>query len=416
MLKCLWNVLILILRQRSLGGSLAKGSGVERSINDHTMRIGLFYPHTPTPHIRSSMVAELVPDVLDLEVHRRVVQACEEGGLDFLFSYDTIWSSFPSMEDRPAARKGALMSPMLMMALAAMSNRIGLVSTMHVGLLHPVVVARIGANLDALSGGRWALNIVSGTGGAGELISQVAEQADHDVRYAMASEGMEIVTRLWRGETLAYEGDFYRIRGALVRPLPVQQPYPALVSAGASAAGVRLAARWADWHFIPGRMKPKAARERLAQVDQALEAMGRTAGSVRSLRHVSMLVRDTPSEAQTITEWLLSTVEVTEGLRQYMSGSGRFSETYDSIYEEFGKDEDTVRRVGLSSGAIVIHGSPAEVADGIKQLYDEQACRGIALTFPLWHPEEIRRFTDGVLPILERMGVWVSPHRRGWTW
>ena len=103
MLKCFWNVLILILRQRSLGGSLAKGSGVERSINDHTMRIGLFYPHTPTPHIRSSMVAELVPDVLDLEVHRRVVQACEEGGLDFLFSYDTIWSSFPSMEDIPKA-------------------------------------------------------------------------------------------------------------------------------------------------------------------------------------------------------------------------------------------------------------------------------------------------------------------------
>jgi FMNH2-dependent dimethyl sulfone monooxygenase len=53
---------------------------------------------------------------------------------------------------------------MLMMALAAMSSRIGLISTMHIGLLHSVIVARIGANLDALSGGRWGLNSVAEAG------------------------------------------------------------------------------------------------------------------------------------------------------------------------------------------------------------------------------------------------------------
>ena len=63
-----------------------------------------------------------------------------------------------------------------------------------------------------------------------------------------------------------------------------------------------------------------------------------------------------------------------------------------------------------------MHGTPTEVAEQIKTLHESGVCGGIAATFPLWHPEEIARFTEGVLPVLEQMGIWVSPHRRGWCW
>jgi len=82
---------------------------------------------------------------------------------------------------------------------------------------------------------------------------------------------------------------------------------------------------------------------------------------------------------------VLSEVALSDELRHYMSGSGGFSKTYDSIYEKYDKDDAAVRRVGLSSGALVNHGSPEQVAEGLKQLYDHQHCRGVALTFPLWH-------------------------------
>ncbi|ETW97669.1 MAG: hypothetical protein ETSY1_21775 [Candidatus Entotheonella factor] len=387
-----------------------------RRSGDETMRIGLFYPHTPTPHIHSERVAQRLPDVLDMNVHRDVISACEAGGFDFVFSYDTSWTGHLGPDGSVSPRSVALMSPMLMMALAAMSSRIALVSTMHVGLLHPVIVARIGANLDALSGGRWALNIVAGAGGAHELISDVAEQGDHDERYARASEAMEIITHLWSGEAIDFLGDYYRVKGVMVQPRPVQRPHPALVSAGASPAGIRLAARWSNWHFMPGRMAAADARARLDELDQALVEAGRPPQSIRSLRHVSILVRDSADEAQEATEALLSEVDLTDGLRRYMSGSGGFSKTYDAIYEKYDQDDDAVRLVGLSSGALVNHGSPEQVAEGLKQLYDDQDCRGVALTFPLWQPEEIKRFTDHVLPILERMGIWKSPIRHGWRW
>jgi FMNH2-dependent dimethyl sulfone monooxygenase len=387
---------------------------------DDTMRIGLFYPHCATPHIHSEIVASELPDVLDMEAHRQLIQACEAGGLDFVFSYDTNWSSSPAADGSVSSRSVALMSPMLMMALAAMSSRIALVSTMHLGLLHPVMVARIGANIDALSGGRWALNIVAGPGGSDQLVEDPLRKPlgkdDHDARYVRASEAMEVIEKLWNGESVNHLGKFYRINGAMVRPLPIQRPHPALVSAGASPAGLALAARWADWHFMPGRMDAQDAAARHAELNQALHDAGRPEKKIRSLRHVSTLVRDTASEAIDATEALLAKVEITDYLRRYMSGAAGFSQTYDSIYQGYDQGEAALRRVGLSSGAIVNHGSPEQVAEGLRALYDEQQCRGVALTFPLWQPEEIQRFTDGVLPILERMGIWRSPIHHGWRW
>lgn len=128
-----------------------------------------------------------------------------------------------------------------------------------------------------------------------------------------------------------------------------------------------------------------------------------------------MLVRDSAAEAEHMTDWLISAVDL-DLAHQYVQEIGQRIGTYREVYEQYGRDDETVRRIGLSSGALVMHGTPQQVAEQIKDLHDTQDCGGITLTFPLWHPEEIKRFTQGVLPILEKMGSWVSPHRRGWSW
>ena len=128
-----------------------------------------------------------------------------------------------------------------------------------------------------------------------------------------------------------------------------------------------------------------------------------------------MLVRDTEREAQETTDWLVSLVDQ-EMAHRYVEQIGQRISTYRDVYEGYSRDDDTVRRIGLSSGALVMHGAPAQVAEQIQAFHESQTCGGIALTFPLWHPEEIERFTSGVLPRLEKMGIWTSPHRRGWSW
>ncbi len=390
---------------------------MERNPTDRTMRIGLFYPHTHTPHIRSKQIREWLPDVFDLEVHRRVVTACEAGGLDFLFTLDNwgveSWGGQSTGDDRQ--RENGLMGPLLAASLFAMTRHIPFITTVHTSILHPVHVARIGANLDTLSCGRWGINLVTGSGGADRLFENLDTHPDHDERYAMAEEAFDIITQLWRGEPCDYEGRYYRVKGDLIGPTVVQQPYPAVVTAGASPAGLQFTARYADWHFMPGRMAREDALARIAKLQTLCEAEGRPADGIRVMRHVSMLVRDTAEEAQDVTDWLVSLVDQ-DMAHRYVEQIGQRISTYREVYEAYSRDDDTVRRIGLSSGALVMHGTPSQVAEQIQAFHETQGCGGIALTFPLWHPEEIERFTAGVLPLLEKMGIWISPHRRGWTW
>lgn len=390
---------------------------MERSHNDRTMRIGLFYPHTHTPHIRSKKVRALVPDVFDLEAHRRVVTACEAGGLDFLFTLDNWGVESWGGQSVTAAeqRENGLMGPILAASLFGMTRHIPFITTVHTSILHPVHVARIGANLDTLSQGRWGINLVTGSGGADGLFEHLDAYPDHDERYTMAEEAFAIVKQLWRGEPCDVEGRYYRVKGDLIGPTTVQQPYPAVVTAGASAAGLRFTARHADWHFMPGRMAREDALARIDKLQVLCEEEGRPADGIRIMRHVSMLVRDTAQEAQDATDWLVSLVDQ-EMAHRYVEQIGQRISTYREVYEKYARDDETVRRIGLSSGAVVMHGTPADVAEQIQAFHESQVVGGIALTFPLWHAEEIERFSQGVLPRLEKMGIWISPHRRGWSW
>lgn len=195
----------------------------------------------------------------------------------------------------------------------------------------------------------------------------------------------------------------------------MQQPGPAVVTAGASSTGLRFTARHADWHFMPGRMARADALARIQRLRDECEAAGRPAHSVRIMRHVSMLVRDSAAEAQEMTDWLMSAVDL-ELAHQYVREIGQRIGTYREVYEQYDRDDETVRCIGLSSGAAVMHGTPQLVAEQIQELHETQDCGGIALTFPLWHSEEIERFTKGVLPLLEEMGIWISPYKRGWSW
>ena len=387
---------------------------MERSVNDPTMRIGLFHPTAPSVHVASRIVNDLNPNVLNLEGHLWLAETCEAMGLDFMFMADN-WAP-PSVD---ATRVGQmdpnLMGPLLAASLFAVTKHIGIVTTVHTSWFHPVVIARMGANLDTLSKGRWGINVVTGAGMAEDLLRGATDCTDHDERYAMAEEGIAVAKQLWRDAECHFDGQYYTVHGRLVGPTAVQRPHPVIFSAGASPAGQRFAAHNADWMFIPGRMSRADAIERIGLIREQSALAGRPAHSVKFMRHVSMLVRETADEARWVSDWITSTIDL-PAARAYVKSVSQNISTYGDIYKQCAVDDEVVRVIGVSSGAIRIHGSPRQVAEQIKELYDTQECRGVALTFPLWHVEEITRFARLVLPILEEMGLWISPHKRGWSW
>lgn len=143
-------------------------------------------------------------------------------------------------------------SPDLGSPLIVLSRMAGATSTIRLGTMvinndmrNPVQLAWEAVSLHRHSGGRFELGL-----GAGHTPHEYEETGiDLDpaaVRKARLRESVEIITALCGGETLDYDGEHYRLRGASVtKPDAMPSPLPILVG-GNGTALLTHAAEYAD--------------------------------------------------------------------------------------------------------------------------------------------------------------------------
>jgi len=376
-----------------------------------SVRLGLFYPNARSIHALSSEVAASNGDIADLQTHVAVAQAAERAGFDYLFMMDS-WGAFGPASTAAGVMNPMLLAPILAASLFSSTQRIRFITTIHTSWFHPLQLARIGAALDTLSGGRWGVNVVSGDGFS-KIQGALPAALDHDARYVRAEETMEIVTQLWSTGRIDFDGELFSIRGDFVGPGTRQRPRPLVVGAGSSDAGVKFSGRYADFVFMPGRTPLEECRKRMAAIRDAAVEHGRAGTDVRMQMHASVLLRETDAEARKASQELEDSVDL-EIVAEYLNNVRSSISTYDDIYAALG--ELQLRKIGSVSGARRMHGGPEQVADEIEILVREFGCSGIAVTLPVWSPEEIRRFAELLLPVLEARGLWRHPSARGWTW
>jgi alkanesulfonate monooxygenase SsuD/methylene tetrahydromethanopterin reductase-like flavin-dependent oxidoreductase (luciferase family) len=133
--------------------------------------------------------------------------------------------------------------------IAASTSKAGVFATSHISLNHPIMAAKQSAVIDHISGGRYALNIVTGWNQP-EIDMFGTVMMSHQDRYACAEEWIAIIKRLWtEDETFDHEGRFYKITKGYLQPKPIQSPYPAIMNAGASERGRHFATKYADLIF-----------------------------------------------------------------------------------------------------------------------------------------------------------------------
>ena len=113
---------------------------------------------------------------------------------------------------------------------------------------HPAVLARQAVTLDHASGGRYELALGSGSTPA-ELEVFGFDAPPTAQRIARLRETLEIVTRLWSGESVTYKGEFFRLDQARQLPVPTR-PIPVVIG-GTGPATMRMVAEFADWWNVP---------------------------------------------------------------------------------------------------------------------------------------------------------------------
>jgi probable F420-dependent oxidoreductase len=235
------------------------------------MRLGLGLPHYDT---------SLAGRPVEWSAVARVAALAERSGFSSVWVSDHLfldWGKYGG----PSTPQGALECWTTLSGLAAITDRVRLGSlALCNDLRNPVVVAKMAATLDRLSGGRLDLGL-----GAGwyepEFRAAGIPFDSPGTRIRRLGEAAEIVTRLLEGEELIFKGRHYTIDGALARPGPLQEPRPPLWIGGKGDFLLKTVARVADgWNFSwIGSIA--TYRQRAQVADQACEAAGRAPEDLR---------------------------------------------------------------------------------------------------------------------------------------
>jgi len=176
--------------------------------------------------------------------------------------------------------------------LAAKTERLKLISAVHTGFWHPAMVAKMGATIDVYSGGRFAINILSGW--FKEEFRAFGEPwLEHDERYRRSEEFIQVLKGLWMQPSLTFKGDFYRISEGWLKPRPTSTPHPEIFQGGNSKAARRMAAKYSDWYFLNGN-SVEAVKEQIDEVRALAAAAGR---SVKFGLNGFVIQRPTEAEA-----------------------------------------------------------------------------------------------------------------------
>ncbi len=285
--------------------------------------------------------------------------------------------------------------------LAAATEKLVVFSTSHVPTIHPVLAAKQAATIDHISGGRFVLNIVAGWNAA-EVAMFGRPQREHDERYAVAAEWIELMKRLWTEDgSFDFNGRFFSCPGAYAEPKPVQQPHPLVMSAGVSPAGRAFAAEHADLNFL---LAPdfESAREIAADVRRLARTHGR---EVSVWAMVCVVVRDTEKEAREYFDYYVNQRGDWEAANNLYNVWMRESESGDPDAKEA-----HLRNLVAGYAGFPLVGTPEQVAQGLVDCHRKVGLDGVTLSWVNYR-EGIAQLRDQVMPLLVEAGVRHAPPR-----
>ena len=168
----------------------------------------------------------------------RWVDMCEAGGVDSLWQTDRLLSRDPMLECMTA-----------MAAQAGRTRRIKFgMNVVSLALRDPVLVAKQCATIDVLSEGRLLPAFGIGSPRAPEWAGL---HIDTTTRGRKTDEGLEIIRRLWREDSVDFIGQHYRLTAASISPKPVQADLPMWIGGGSAAAIRRTARIGTGWQGGP---------------------------------------------------------------------------------------------------------------------------------------------------------------------
>jgi FMN-dependent oxidoreductase (nitrilotriacetate monooxygenase family) len=388
---------------------------------------------------------------VDIEFFREIARLAESGTFDAVFLSDGV-----ALHEEPPLQPYQSLEPtVLLAALAATTEHLGLIGTASTTFNDPFNLARRIASVDHISHGRVALNVVTTYSSKAAANFGLTEQPDHEARYARAEEFVDVVCKLWDSwedgaivgdhtsgvfadpdliHTIDHQGRHFSVRGPSIVPRS-PQGRPVVVQAGASETGKQLGARVADVIFTAQTTHP-GAREFYDDIRARASRYGRDPDHVVVLPGLYPIVGSTEAEARTRKgelDALLdfdrelprlaqqlgldpSAIQLDSELPYELLGDGsRIKGSrgfFDATVKLAQEQHYTARELLLSNGGAhrQIVGTPEQIADDIEHWFRTRAADGFNLNFDVF-PTGLELFVDHVIPELRKRGIFRSEYR-----
>ncbi|PPA69760.1 LLM class flavin-dependent oxidoreductase [Jeotgalibacillus proteolyticus] len=322
---------------------------------------------------------EQMPPTFDYA--KQVVQAAEKWG------YDTTLIAELYLNDIKGPERDSLEAWSTAAGLAAVTDKIEIMTAIRPGFHNPAVAAKMAANIDHISNGRFTLNVVSAWW-AEEAKQYGGVFTEHDERYDRTEEFLQVMKGLWEQDTFSYEGKFYNIQDTKLEPKPVQRPNPILYAGGESPRGKETIVDHCDAYVMHGGTLEEI-ETKIADMKERRAAAGKN--PFQSFGMAAYIVcRDTEEEVQQELARITNVKDSSAyaGYNDFISKS--------QLEQKIELMDYSVSNRGLRPNLI---GTPEQIADRIVAF--ENA--GLDLLLLQFSPqlEEMERFSKQVMPLVE---------------
>ena len=388
---------------------------------------------------------------MSAEMFVDAARAIERAGFDYMLLEDSIYIGQNWQNKRDIFLKNGMSVPrqepsVIASLMLAATSRLGVVPTLSTFAYHPYLTARIVGTLDQISGGRAGWNMVTGSSDYSGQNFGLDTLPDHDKRYEMAAEYIDIVTQLWdswepgaivadrktgvlidpeKVHTIDFKGDYYASRGPL-NSGPCPQGRPVIAQAGGSAKGRTTAARYADT-IVAHPKGIEAMKDYRTDVRSQMAAMGRNPDHCKVLFMAYPILASSASEAQERADHrrVAAAQHLDQRLAQIgwttnidfsgfdldapvgeLSTNGHQS-SLAGFLRKAGSNTLREAAIGFSSmGACVdLVGTPDMVAAQMDEAMQEVGGDGFLIALPNVSRRSVAEVTDGLVPALQQRGL-----------
>ncbi|MBU3096389.1 LLM class flavin-dependent oxidoreductase [Acinetobacter baumannii] len=395
----------------------------------------------------------------DLEYWTDLAQILERGFFDGIFIADVLGIYDVYHQSAEHALTGAVQVPVndplqIVPAMAAVTKHLGFGVTTSISFEHPYPFARRISTLDHLTKGRVGWNIVTSYLESGSKNLGLKTQVNHDNRYDIADEYLEVLYKLWEGSweegsvlrdresgifadykkvhPIQHEGKYFTVPGIhICEPSP--QRTPVLYQAGASSRGQKFASQNAECVFIAA--PSKIATKKVVQgIRQKLVQEGRDPYSVKIYALLSIVTDETDAKAQAKFKEYQSYGSYDGALTLLSGWSGVDFSQYQptdkveyiqtnaiqSLLDSYvNADPERVWTIeeianwnSLGGNGPVLVGSAETVSDALEQWVEDTDIDGFNLAYILAH-QTFADVVEFIVPELQKRGVYQTSYAQG---